>query len=184
MKINSIYKNIHNSLSINLIGGGIRHPQTAEKQGIFPSLTLIASLAIALLTASCGKENDLHPLYSSPTDSSLYYTMLGDHAWLGIYDPDNQSFTETWANSFVRFTADSVIFSHMVLTFSDTWDSTWYEARPVVAHAYTFRPPDTYFFDSIRYVVDAYPQHGCVYFWGEDGYAYSVAKERTQLSNK
>ena len=136
------------------------------------------------MSASCSKENDLHPLYPSPSDSSLYYTMLGDHAWLGEYDPDIQSFTEPWANSFVRFTADSVIFNHMVLTFSDTWDSTWYQALPVVAHAYTFQPPNTYFFDSIRYVAETNPQHDRVYLWGDDGHAYSVAKERTQVSTK
>lgn len=109
--------------------------------------------------------------------------MLGNHRWEAQCAPDIQYFAPTFADSYAFFTPDSAFFYRLTLVMNDAWDSIFYESRTFFAFHYTFRPPDTYFFDSIRYVVDAYPENGLVRFWGSDGTGFLLEKERFENEN-
>lgn len=51
--------------------------------------------------------------------------MLGTHRWVSDYDPTYRYWVGTWAESYVCFTADSVVFYHLVQASDWINGNTW-----------------------------------------------------------
>ncbi|MCQ2295723.1 MAG: hypothetical protein MJZ67_08750 [Bacteroidales bacterium] len=127
-----------------------------------------------LVLSSCGKESPAPPTFQG---QELYHQMLGTHRWIASYDATYQCWVSTWAESYVRFTPDSVHFYHMVQCGGIGIDTTWLEPRSDGSFAYTFTAPDIYTFSGTQYLVQPSQSHPtCYSFWGDggDGYQFEI----------
>ena len=133
---------------------------------------------LSVLLVACGKDEPATPTFEG---DQLYQQMLGTHLWVSDYDPTYRYWVGTWAESYVRFTADSVVFYHLVQCSDWMTDSTWVETRRDAAHPYTFAAPDRYTIGGIQYLVQPSQLHPtCYTFWGDDQSGFEVEVERIE----